>query len=143
MATKESMFDADLVLFPFNANSMPGRKEDHWVLIVAHMAEKQLRLYDSLNYDMQRYCDYVEAALELDASKYEAEPNPRFNLCEWKVVTMPSNNQENGIDCGVFVCKTADAVSQGLPVEINKGNARQMRRTILAELLAAHERHSK
>lgn len=101
--------DYDLLLFPINY-----LRNDHWLLAVADLNRKQVRLHDSFGSPCPEFGIAVIRALN-DFHK-TMFGSAMHNLHEWKVVACTTPQQDNFHDCGVYVCIFAYLYACGLPL---------------------------
>jgi sentrin-specific protease 1 len=92
-----NVFAHDLIFIPLHQGN-------HWALAVVNMRDQRLEYYDSMKStksdrscaEIQRWCE----AEMLDKQSME------FDWAGWKThVHRQSPQQENGFDCGVFMCQ--------------------------------------
>ena len=60
---------------------------------------------------------------------------PGFNIDEWETCIETVPLQNNGYDCGVFVCKFAEFICEQLPFKFDQKNMPYFRRRMVAEIL--------
>ena len=127
---ENSIFKCDALFFPCNV----GRT--HWILIVAFMKEKTIQVFDSLhgNYTKSVLAIY-RYILDEYRSKHDNTEMP--DQKEWKLYAESplSPGQENGSDCGVFVCMYADYISNGWPLLFNQSHINSCRERIALGIL--------
>jgi Ulp1 family protease len=83
------MLSYDIVCGPVNINS------NHWILWILLVKTKKLLIFDSANMNMD---DKVSAQLNWIAKQFQSKHSG------FKKIRMKCPQQNNGIDCGVFVC---------------------------------------
>eukprot|EP00977_Amphora_coffeiformis_P004177 scaffold848_cov120-Amphora_coffeaeformis.AAC.5 len=103
-----SIFDAfDLVFVPVNKNNV------HWALLVIDMEKQEITGYDSLGWSCRKYLKNLNKYLEEEHMVKKGKSLPKG----WKITdtTIDKNlpRQDNGFDCGVFVCMYAYYLSMG------------------------------
>lgn len=95
----KKFLSTEKVLIPINDRS-------HWTLISVSGTKRTIEYYDSMSGNPERYLnfakDYVAGVLQAD---YKAD--------EWKIIDASSQQQANGVDCGVFVCMNGHALLAG------------------------------
>lgn len=111
---KVRVFDMDLLLFPHNVNG------NHWTLTVVNLKKKELVYYDSLGNETS---GQTEMNIVLDFLNMYHEEKYQSSLVpdEWKCISAdakggPVPKQNNGYDCGVFVCQYAEYISRRAPL---------------------------
>uniref|UniRef100_A0A0A9YJ44 RNA-directed DNA polymerase n=1 Tax=Lygus hesperus TaxID=30085 RepID=A0A0A9YJ44_LYGHE len=104
---KSDIFDMDIVLVPIF-------KSSHWRLIEIRNKTKQLNYYDSLSMDGTEYLNDILKYLEEEHLAKKGTPLDSHN---WTCST-PSGTpqQNNGIDCGVFICQFAKHLAADEPI---------------------------
>jgi len=110
-ATRQStLFQLDRIVIPIFE-----KKQEHFVLVEVAMLEKTIRLYDSLSAHIgpvkRRILDSVQNYLlvEFKAKVGYGEPS---TFTEEVVEDLP--RQQNGTDCGVFLCWYAQCIVDGV-----------------------------
>jgi len=100
-----SIFGMDFLFVPVNKAGF------HWALLVVDMKQREIKAYDSNHDSCRKYLHLLLHYLEADHMDKK--------LCElppdWKVIDTTPNipRQENGFDCGVFICMFAYYLSSG------------------------------
>lgn len=132
------IFEKRVVFFPVILSPIAGAV-NHWALAVANMTAHTISYYDSCtqsgwintgntNYEpanpqMHLILDYLREEHLIKRNNIPLPDDWRVNLVgrsedvPLKVVNGKAviPQQENGYDCGVFLCKYADHISQGIP----------------------------
>ncbi len=119
------MFDAEKIYFPINAGG------NHWVCVVANMKERKITFCDSLGGNRKHFVMNIMNYIRDEHLDKTGEPLPYEEF--WTVdthTTKDSPRQENGCDCGVFVCMFMDFDSLGFPLEFHQAHAPQFRRVM-------------
>jgi Ulp1 family protease len=122
----------------------------HWRLCVVDICEKKISLYDSI-------CPLIATAFEIDA-EYEAEcmyelevvrdfvrcmlSIPQADIGSWDLIIAVKDRygnqipqQNNGSDCGVYMCAFANFLGLDEPLTFSPTNVQQFRRRITADIL--------
>jgi sentrin-specific protease 1 len=106
--------DLDLALFPVHTGG------NHWILAIIDFVKKRFCIFDSMG-DTPQSSDMfkkLRAYVVLEGKKYSEFP-VNFSLdAEWKDCWLDGPKQQNGVDCGVFVCVAADFLSEGMPLTL-------------------------
>ncbi|QPG74589.1 hypothetical protein FOA43_001920 [Brettanomyces nanus] len=119
----------DYVFVPVNIH------QSHWALGLINNKEKVFQYFDSLFgtgndvlYKLEDYMTeetrrvYGDSTSDIDYSKYE------YNAA----TKCPT--QENGFDCGVFTCTTADYISREVPLLYSQADMPMLRRRMAYEI---------
>jgi len=134
LTAKLNIFDLDKIFFPINICN------NHWTLLVVFMQLKQIHYYDSMRGRGKKYCEAIWKWIS-DEAKTRGRGEDRkewrlvdfFNEEEVKTFLFKTGNeaifdakytehdtyvpqQDNGHDCGMFVCMNADFVSDDIPL---------------------------
>lgn len=103
----ENPFNKDLVLFPIHTPGVVG----HFSLIVVRPQLKRVECYDSLGMSHKQKLYGVYAVLKYYAGENKIAVDGSAWHLQDTVNTTP--RQQNGVDCGVFVCWYADQITRG------------------------------
>jgi len=106
---KVDIFSKDVVLIPINQGNA------HWTCAAINFRKKRIEFYDSLG--LKRDAVYGRLREYLDKEHLDKKKKP-FDFTDWVDLydeEMPQ--QENGYDCGVFVCMVMEALSRGEEAE--------------------------
>ncbi|KAG7886411.1 hypothetical protein KL938_000064 [Ogataea parapolymorpha] len=130
--TKRAKVDVtklDYIFVPINLN------QSHWALGVINNKEKAFQYYDSLYgsgddilYNLEDYMVnetkklYGDSMNGIDYSLYD-----HFD-------SMKTPKQENGFDCGVFMCTVVDYVSRERPLLFSQSDMKNLRRRMAYEI---------
>ncbi|XP_078703251.1 uncharacterized protein LOC144928580 [Branchiostoma floridae x Branchiostoma belcheri] len=126
-AEKVDLFSMDLVLIPLH---LPTKM--HWVLMIIDMRTKSMSYYDSMGGDNEHAFNVLRDYLVAESRKKGSE----MNLSEW-TACYPKDppRQQNGSDCGVFVCRYAEYVSRGATIDFSQEDMRVWRMRMVLEIL--------
>ncbi|MES1907584.1 MAG: hypothetical protein MHM6MM_000676 [Cercozoa sp. M6MM] len=113
------VFALDLMIVPINRSNV------HWTMATVDFRDKTVRYYDSMHNDG---ADVRENLLSFLQDEFVNTRRPHrceelgvaeipFDRSEWTTEAAKCPKQSNGFDCGMFVCKFADFLSDELPVE--------------------------
>ena len=95
-----------MVFFPINW------RQEHWALAVVDFREQGIFYYDSLahlNYHDQEYLTRIVTYIEKEHMTKIQQP---IDTTFWRLETVQDvPRQNNGVDCGVFLCKYMDFLS--------------------------------
>lgn len=126
------IFTKSKVVIPVNHSNT------HWTLAIINFDTKCFEYYDSLgnnDYDcLERLRKYVK-------DQYKTKHGGEYNLSDWKDI-MPKEipHQQNGSDCGVFVCKYADYCSRDRLFDFRQSDMRTIRKRIILEIIASSKK---
>jgi len=120
----------DLQFKNYDAVFVPINLGIHWVLGIVYPKRRVVETYDSLG----SVPDWVVACLV----SWIKDDMTAHGHCrgKWTWTKMNCRMQENGTDCGVFMVKTMDYMSRGLPQASMTGDMNYYRRRMAAELFA-------
>ena len=126
----EDIFALDKIFFPVNVPNV------HWACAVIFVQEKRIQYFDSLGGAGKHY---LKALLQYVKDEWESKnPGEELpDLKDWKLVstTIDTPRQENGWDCGVFICMFADFLSLGYPLSFKQEHITQCRERIALSIL--------
>ena len=118
--------EMDMVFFPCHIGG------NHWCLLVVNFAKKRFEWYDSMGGD--KYGEIL-SALKIHLAK----KTPDYSYTDWEVPVYAPKNipmQNNGNDCGVFMCKFADYMSENRAFDFSSADMPYFRKRMLLELVA-------
>lgn len=124
-------------LFSFDKIFIPVHKPQHWCLAVINIKEKKFEYYDSLGGEgyscLKLLRDYV-------IQEHKDKKKCEIDLSDWQNY-IPSNipKQENGYDCGVFLCKYADYASQNREFTFKQKNMCYFRKRMILDIIRGGE----
>jgi Ulp1 family protease len=124
---KVDIASCDMVLVPIHLGV-------HWCMSAVNRKEKRIEYWDSLRGGSGK----VHSKLR----EYMRNEDPTFaaNEAGWRDWIPPSNEaplQQNGHDCGVFACTTAEYLARGGPVDFDQEDMMDLRVRIAASILDA------
>ena len=102
---KANIFSADLVIIPVNLH-------DHWSLITIDNRRKVMESFDSAsihNNILDTMTMYLQDEMR-DKMKSE------LDMSLWTIQKRVSPKQNNGIDCGIFTCASAEMLAKDQPL---------------------------
>ena len=134
------IFDCHRIFVSVNISS------NHWTLIVINMLEKTVKYYDNYHdEDEDLVYSHCEEPLLRGIEYFLNEEWKYRNRCPWRdglswnyiqCSTVTTPKQENGFDCGVFICVEADLLSQGHTIEqLCQDDLKHTREKMVASLL--------
>jgi len=121
------IFNKDFILIPVHDGL-------HWCLAVFNVGRHTLNVYDSIPYP-QRKKDILQHLKKYirDEHRVKRSVSYPYGLDEGLSPEVPSQN--NGHDCGVFVCQYAKAVIQGAGFHFRSKDMQVIRRTMIWEIV--------
>ena len=124
----EVTFLKGIILVPIHA-------PQHWVLVAIDFRAKQLKFFDSLGGSSSPYLDNIERWLQL----LSEEQCCTVSLEDWERSSINCPLQDNGIDCGVFVCQFMKHVARdGARFSFSQTDIPALRLQIAHEIFHAH-----
>ncbi|KAM6121228.1 sentrin-specific protease 2-like [Pterocles gutturalis] len=123
------LFKQDLTVVPINLR-------EHWTLAVLDLRKKTIKYFDSLGQKGFEICATLHKYLREESC---AKRNLDLTFSEWTLHTMGQRyeipQQENGSDCGVFVCKYADCISRDKPLTFTQDHMPYFRKKMVWEII--------
>lgn len=117
-----SLMEVDSVFIPICKGS-------HWTVGVVRPIAKTIEYFDSMGGSPQHFVNLMRSWLKFQLGDAYIEE-------EWKTPRTACARQNNGYDCGVFVCTNAFCVALGLDTSCyRESDMTQQRRNIAAVLL--------
>ncbi|NXG76420.1 SENP2 protease, partial [Baryphthengus martii] len=124
------IFKKDLILVPVHLKV-------HWTLAVIDMRKKKISYYDSMGRS-GKGMDVCETLLEYLQEESLQKRNLPLTLSKWTLRSVEPYEipqQSNDRDCGVFMCKYADYISQEKPMNFTQTHMPYFRKRIAWEIL--------
>ncbi|VDD80927.1 unnamed protein product [Mesocestoides corti] len=124
-----SLFDHDLVLIPIHDRGI------HWCLAAGDLRKKTLTFYDSMGGEND-LC--LETLLSyLDSESRDKRQRPLEDMAAWKKINTGSSvpQQNNGCDCGVFLCTFAEFLSRDADFKFSQADMPDIRLRMKYEIL--------
>ncbi|XP_031501564.1 uncharacterized protein LOC116265167 isoform X2 [Nymphaea colorata] len=109
---------------------IPGHwDENHWVLYVVNMKERRLEFYNSLN--TTHHCNNdIDDLVAFFGKNF-------FSMYDWKYKHFVDTPQQgNGHDCGFFVLKYIECLSEGENLNFGQNDISRFRKQVLADIRA-------
>ena len=137
-----NLFEKRIIFVPINEGNV------HWVCAAIFMKEKVIRFYDSQTSTSKIVKNKFENLLRYLADEWR-DKNDTFNLQEttewtletlknkWKYETPKVPRQENGNDCGAFVCAFATCLSLNLPFQFSQKDIPNFRKYIAYSIMSS------
>ncbi|KAM4626874.1 sentrin-specific protease 2 [Discoglossus pictus] len=122
------LFEKDIILVPVHLDV-------HWSLLVCDLRKKTIKYYDSIGREGYSICQEFLKYLQ---EEHKAKRNQSLDNTRWKLHSMKPQEipqQMNGSDCGVFVCKYADYISQDKPITFTQSHMPDFRQKMVWEIL--------
>lgn len=124
---KIDIFSASKIFVPININNC------HWTLAVINISDQKIYYYDSLcnplEWAMKCLLRYVKD--EHSDKNYPKTINTNFTT--ENVSNLPK--QLNSFDCGMFVCKAAEFLSDMMPLDYSQNDMALFRKRMALEIL--------
>jgi sentrin-specific protease 1 len=119
----------DKVFIPVN------HRKVHWGLAVINFIDKRFEYYDSLRWGPPaRLLEHLRKYVKDEAATYNKLDYNLDNWVDHVASDIPIQHRGSG-DCGVFMCKFADYLSDGLDLTFSAGDMLYFRRRMLVEIL--------
>lgn len=125
-----NILDKEIIMFPINLN------QTHWALITVVMHSKTINYYDSLYTISESSNNKMILISYLLDSYFEYNKFTENLKKKWIYNFVQCNKQENGYDCGVFVCKFMDYISRGQQITFSQKDMKYFRILIAGELFS-------
>lgn len=130
------IFSHDIIAIPVhipNSNPNPyADKADHWCMVIINVNEKTIKYYDSL-----RKSDNGLLLLLTDYLRNESLDKRKtgIDLSGWSLENVADYPlQDNGSDCGVFSCLTAEFICRNRPIVFRQKHMPYVRRKMAVEI---------
>ncbi|NXX84135.1 SENP2 protease, partial [Urocolius indicus] len=122
------LFKQDMIFVPIHLKR-------HWTLVVIDNRKKTIKYFDSLGQNGDDICQTVFKYLQAE----HLEKNKQELSCwEWSLCSVEPHEipqQLNGSDCGVFLCKYVDVLSQDKPITFTQIHMPYFRRCMVWEIV--------
>lgn len=131
--SKNRMLSKEVVLMPICANM-------HWFHAIIYPKRKTVSMYDSFGSTMNEYGQKIsswarrlwsETDFVLESTDWCVESVSETELSQGRVL----QRQRNAHDCGIFICKAAEALSLRTKLSFRQEDLRFIRLRLCAELL--------
>ncbi|XP_068262754.1 sentrin-specific protease 2-like [Nyctibius grandis] len=122
------LFSCDIILVPVHLR-------EHWTLVAIDTREKSVKYYDSLGRNGDWICEIFFRYLQEESCK---KRKVALTVSEWTLQSMEPDDipqQYNASDCGVFMCKYAEYISQDKPLTFNQLHMPFFRRRMVWEII--------
>ena len=120
------LFDYDELYFPLHLDL------SHWALVRVMVGCQRIEYYDSMGLSSGRQClKNIRRYLKREMAKYGIP----YHRDDWTLWLMNSPPQLNTHDCGVFMCKIADYLSDGVPLLFTQLDIPYFRRRMVLEIV--------
>jgi len=144
VSTGGNVFKLDKIIIPVNIG------DNHWSLVIAYVQEREIKYYDSMEGGGgTKWMEVLQVYLRGEAKKWVGDSTVRkglLKLDEWSLVSTTTNNtpqQNNGSDCGAFMCTFAKYVDEDLAMDFTCDDMKHIRVDITCSLLHAMEEVSR
>ncbi|NXO30975.1 SENP2 protease, partial [Cisticola juncidis] len=122
------IFQHDIILVPIHLRT-------HWTLLVVDLREKTIKYFDSLGQRGDHICKTILKYLEEESRERRSIELTAFEWTLHSMGTQEIPQQNNGHDCGVFVCKFADFISRDKPIIFTPEHMPYFRRKMVWEIM--------
>ena len=103
------ILECDKIFIPINQDG------SHWVLAVINFMDRRFEYYDSMFGHCRTILQELRQYVKDEAKTYSGQDDYEFS--EWTdYIPKDIPGQENGFDCGVFMCMYANYLSDGLDI---------------------------
>ncbi|ODQ66862.1 cysteine proteinase, partial [Nadsonia fulvescens var. elongata DSM 6958] len=124
----------DYLFVPIN------RHQTHWCFVMVDLIQKNFVFYDSMSTKQTRTgLEILEMVKQYMVQESQSQ-DPSQNWKEFydayeSIGGDECPQQENGFDCGVFVCKAVEVKSRGLDFNYTQKDMINLRRRMVYEML--------
>lgn len=121
-------------IFCLNYVIIPVHLGVHWCLSVINFVDKRFEYYDSMGSPNKTA---LKAMRNYLIQEYKDKKKQQFDLTGWSDY-MPRDipQQQNGYDCGVFMCRYADCISQNKPFNFKQKDMITIRKRMILDILS-------
>ncbi|KAG8913284.1 Smt3-specific protease, partial [Tulasnella sp. 417] len=123
------IFSKDVILVPINLGNA------HWTCAAINMKKKRVEYYDSMGSQRPKVYQILRDYLE---KEHKAKKSKPFNFDGWQDYwSEETPQQENGYDCGMFICMFMEGLSRGEEAEdfvFGQSNMSYLRQRMLYEI---------
>ena len=121
-----NLFDQDLLLVPVHLGV-------HWCLAAVDIVNKCVSYYDSMHYRNESCLHLLREFLAQESLDKRHE---ELQISEWQFKCIgDSPMQQNGSDCGVFTCITAEYLSRKASLDFTQADMPYFRKRMMLEKL--------
>ncbi|KAK9375790.1 uncharacterized protein V1513DRAFT_441990 [Lipomyces chichibuensis] len=119
--------NTDYIFVPINVHNA------HWCVSVINIKRRRFEYYDSLGGGPGNCFTHLRDYI---INECRTQSVPMDDIDGWdEYVARDSPMQENGFDCGVFTCKTAEVLSRECPLSFSQKDMQTLRRRMVFEIL--------
>ncbi|XP_026711352.1 sentrin-specific protease 2 [Athene cunicularia] len=125
----------DVDLFKKDLIFVPIHLRHHWTLVVIDIRKKTIKYFDSIGHKKDEICETLFYYLQEESQQ---KRNLQLTFSEWTLHSMEEHEipqQENGSDCGVFLCKYADYISRDKPITFTQDDMPYFRKKMVWEII--------
>ncbi|XP_069733512.1 sentrin-specific protease 2-like [Phaenicophaeus curvirostris] len=129
-------YTEDVNLFTKHIVFVPVFMNCHFTLAVIDMRKKTIKYFDSAA--VKRKNEICETLFKYLQEESQQKRHLELDRSEWTLRSMRSHEipqQENGDDCGVFVCKYADYISRDRPLTFTQSDMPYFRKRMVWEII--------
>ena len=123
----DNLFQLKRIFIPINVRNM------HWTCAIIDCSTSTISYYDTLHGDGMQYLQIIERYLR---EEWNREYGTNREQPTWRLHDRGNSivNQNNGYDCGVYVCKFAASIYEQDPAHTDNFRPNDYRQTILHTL---------
>ncbi|XP_049848276.1 sentrin-specific protease 1-like [Schistocerca gregaria] len=122
-------------IFSFDKVIIPIHLANHWCLAVINFCLNRIEYYDPLG-GGNAQCTRLLREYILSEWKDKKSASPRPEPEKWKDYIPKIPYQQNGSDCGVFVCMYMDCISRNAPFNFSQADMPKIRRHMLLSIVS-------
>jgi len=128
------IFSRRRIFIPINIDNR------HWTLLVVRVKEQEIHYYDSMATNGTNGNKYIQAILQWIVDEANDKKNEKLDVTNFKLFDHGKNipQQENGNDCGVFVCTFADFETHDLPFTFDQNDVNSRRNRMVYEIMTGN-----
>jgi len=125
-----NIFEKQLMFIPCHMNGV------HWTLCVVNFDQKNIVYYDSMGAKKKEVVNDIKTYLQ---EEHLDKKKSKIDLSDWQSICMgcDSPQQNNGSDCGVFTCTTAEFISRNAKLTFCQEDMPLLRKTMVVEIVKA------
>jgi len=122
-----------LDIFSLDRVVVPVHLGNHWCLAVINIEEKRFEYYDSLGAGNENCLERLKRYVQ---DEHKEKKKSKIDISDWQDYT-PNDipHQQNGYDCGVFMCKYAQCISRGVDFDFSQADMAFFRKKMVLEIL--------
>ncbi|EPX72551.1 SUMO deconjugating enzyme Ulp1 [Schizosaccharomyces octosporus yFS286] len=120
---------ASMKIADFDCVLVPVHLDVHWCMAAINKKKKRFEYWDSLAGSPGKVFDLLK-------EYYVAETKGAVDITDWEnYIDHNSPRQQNGYDCGVFACKTAECLAREVPLHFSQKDMPELRLRMAASII--------